>query len=69
MGMNIKCPQVHAMARELACSPRPERPRAVDANNAAVRTICARFSARPERHGRASQDLQSALYGHQVLGK
>jgi antitoxin VapB len=89
MGMNIKDPEVHAMARELAArrstsvtdavrqalraelarSPRPEEGRAVEAKKAAIRAICARFSARPEWQGRTSQELQDALYDDQGLPK
>jgi antitoxin VapB len=89
MGMNIKDPEVHAMARELAArrstsvtdavrqalraelarSPNPELARAVEAKKAAVRAICARFSARPEWQGRTSQELQDALYDDQGLPK
>ena len=69
MGMNIKDPEVHAMARELARSPSPELARSVEAKKAAVRAICARFSARPEWQGRTSRELQDALYDDQGLPK
>jgi antitoxin VapB len=89
MGMNIKDPEVHAMARELAArrstsvtdavrqalraelarSPSPEMARSVEAKKAAVRAICARFSARPEWQGRTSRELQDALYDDQGLPK
>jgi len=89
MGMNIKDPEVHAMAWELAArlstsvtdavrqalraelarSPNPEMASAVEAKKAAVRAICERFSARPEWHGRTSQELQDALYDDQGLPK
>ena len=89
MGMNIKDPQVHAMAKELAArrsttvtdavrqalrselarSSSPEAPRAVGAKKAAVRAICARFSARPEWQVRTSNELQDALYDDQGLPK
>jgi antitoxin VapB len=82
MGMNIKDPQVHAMAKELAArrsttvtdavrqALRSElAPRAVEAKKAAVRAICARFSARPEWQGRTSKELQDALYDDQGLPK
>ena len=69
MGMNIKDPQVHAMARELVRSPSPEGPRAAEAKKAAVRAICARFSARPQWQGRTSKELLDALYDDQGLPK
>jgi antitoxin VapB len=89
MGMNIKDPEVHAMARELAArrstsvtdavrqalraelarSPSPEMARSVEAKKAAVRAICARFSARPEWQGRPHRELQDALYDDQGLPK
>jgi antitoxin VapB len=87
MGMNIKDPEVHAMARELAArrsttvtdavrqalraelarSPSPDAPEAIEARKAAIRAICARTSARPEWQGRTSQELQDALYDEHGL--
>jgi hypothetical protein len=67
MGMNIKDLQVHAMAKELARSPSPEAPEAIEARKAAIRAICARTSARPEWQGRTSQELQDALYDEHGL--
>ena len=57
MGMNIKDLQVHAMAKELARSPSPEAPEAIEARKAAIRAICAR----------TSQELQDALYDEHGL--
>jgi antitoxin VapB len=77
MGMNIKYPVVHAMARELA----ERRSTSVtDAVRQALRAelercpnperpeaICARTSARPEWQGRTSKELQDALYDEDGL--
>jgi len=89
MGMNIKDPEVHAMARELAArrsttvtdavrqalraelerAPAKDEVHALEAKKAAIRAICARFSARPEWQGRTSKELQDALYDNQGLPK
>jgi len=89
MGMNIKDPEVHAMARELAArrsttvtdavrqalraelerAPVQHETHALEAKKAAIRAICARFSARSEWEGRTSKELQDALYDDQGLPK
>jgi antitoxin VapB len=76
MGMNIKDPEVHAMARELAarCSTTvtdavQHETHALEAKKAAIRAICGRFSARSEWEGRTSKELQDALYDDQGLPK
>lgn len=60
MGMNIKDPEVHAMALELAA--RRSTTVTDTVRQAAVRAICARVSGSPGWHGRSSQALQDAPY-------
>lgn len=51
-----------ALRAELERQPKPQAPDGIEARKAAIRAICARFSARPEWRGRSSKEFQDALY-------
>ncbi len=65
MGMNIKDPEVHAMARERAG--RESEEQAVRARKQRVRELLDRFSRLPWPEGVTSKELQDALYDEHGL--
>ena len=69
MGMNIKDPEVHAMAlsAELERLPDALSEASVEARKEAVRAISRRTSANPAWQRLSSKELQDALYDENGL--
>ena len=67
MGMNIKDPEVHAMARELERSGHESEEQAGLARKQRVRELLDRFSRLPWPEGITSKELQDALYDERGL--
>ncbi len=67
MGMNIKDPEVHAMARELERSGYESEGQAVLARKQRVRELLDRFGRLSWPEGLTSKALQDALYDDRGL--